>query len=103
MDQSKLHFECEDEDKSYIRDGAQGSIFWSENDIYSPPPFRKCYFSLSLFDSYCALFVFILPYFAFISPLTPIFSFSFHFVPFPFTFSTFSSSPFYIFPSNDIG
>jgi hypothetical protein len=54
--------------------GFQWSIFRSENDIYPPPPpsFWKWHFSpssdTSFVDSYHGLFVFILPYFAFILP-----------------------------------
>ncbi len=45
-------------------------------------------------------FTHLLPIFSFSFPLS---SFSFPFLPFSFTFSPFSSSPFHIFPPNDIG
>ncbi len=49
-----------------------GSIFRSENDIYSPPPSENDIYSpsrdTSFFDSHRGLFALILPYFAFILP-----------------------------------
>ncbi len=79
----------------------QGSIFRSENDIYSPPPLWKWYFSpsrdMSFFDSHRGLFALILPYFVFILPfffpfshfLSPFFLFLLIFPLFLFPFSYF--------------
>jgi hypothetical protein len=72
----------------------QVSIFWSKNNIYSPPPFSKNYIfppshDTSSFNSCCAPCALILPYFAFILPFNfTFFPFSFLFLPF-FTLSSF--------------
>ncbi len=63
------------------------------------------------FDSHSGLFALILSYFCnYFTLLLPLFSFSFPFplfsfpfLPFSFTVSPFFSSPFHIFPPNDIG
>ncbi len=80
---------------------SQGSIFPSENDIYSPPPSENDIFSpsrnMSFLNSHRGLFALILTYFAFILPL---FSFSFLFLPFSFLLLPFSFtiSPFFSYP-----
>ncbi len=90
----------------------QGSIFRSENVIYSTAPFWKWYFfHLSrhvIFYSHHGLFAFILPYFAIILSfyfpfsnfLSPFFLFLFPFFFFLLHFPPFS---FHISPPNDIG
>jgi hypothetical protein len=68
----------------------QGSIFWSENIIYSPPPrlSKNVIFpplaTWPFFDSYDALSAIVLPYFAFnFTLLLPLFSLSSLFFFFP--------------------
>jgi hypothetical protein len=72
----------------------QGSIFRSENDIYSPPPSENFIFSPSFFDSHRGLFALILPYFAFIFPFFFLFS---NFFPLSSFFFPLSSLFFHIF------
>ncbi len=93
----------------------QGSIFWPENDIYSPPPSENDIFSPSrdmlFFDSHCGLFALILPYFAFLLPfyflfsnyLSPFFHFLSPFFLFLRHFPPFSLGLFIFFPPIDIG
>ncbi len=79
----------------------QGSIFRSENDIYSPPPkkINKLYFSpschTSFYDSNRGLLALILPYFAIILPFY--FPFSHFLSPFPFLPFSFTLSSFFLF------
>ncbi len=104
----------------------QGSIFRSENVIYSPPLLKMIFFPLlwhvvfwlplwpfcpnsSLFCNYFTLLLplfsfsfpifFSFPFFPFYFPFLP---FSFPFLPFSFTFSPFSLRLFIFFPPNDI-
>jgi hypothetical protein len=101
----------------------QGSIFRSENYIYSPPPPSEndIFFpsrDMSFFYSHCGLFALILPYFAFILPfyfpfsnflspffpfLSPFFLFLSPFFLFLLHFLPFSLGLFIFFPPNDIG
>jgi hypothetical protein len=72
----------------------RGHYFGPKNDIYfHPPPLKIIFYpscDTSFFDSYCDLFVLILPYFAFILPscfafshfISPFFLFILHFLPF---------------------
>ncbi len=80
----------------------QGSIFRSENDIYSPPPSENdifsplathCFFLLPSWP-FCLNSSLFCNYF---TRLLPLFSFSFPFLPFSFTYSPLFSSPFHIF------
>ncbi len=78
-----------------------GSIFRSENFIYSPPSEKEILSpsrDTSFFISHCGLFALILPYFAIILPfyfpfshfLSPSFLFLLHFPPFSLPFHIFS-------------
>jgi hypothetical protein len=86
----------------------QGSLFSSENEIYSPP-FRKLYFSpahnMPFFNSYRAPFALFFPIlhwcYSFTSHVLS-FSFSFSFLHFYLTFAIFSHPVFIYFPPNDI-
>jgi hypothetical protein len=92
----------------------QGSIFRSENYIYSPSllkmifsPFRDKSFILLPSWHFCIISSLFCIYFTL---LLPLFSFSFTFLPIlsPFFlcllhFHPFSHSPFHIFPPNDLG
>jgi hypothetical protein len=57
-----------------ISTAVQGSIFWSENDIYSPRPYENYIFSPSsdklFLNCYHVLFALILPFFALFFPST---------------------------------
>ncbi len=91
-------------------------VYISVQKLYlSPPPFWKWYFfplsrhiifglPLWLFclnsSLFCIYFTLLLPLSSFSFPFLP---FSFPFLPFSCTFSPFFSSPFHIFPPNDIG
>ncbi len=86
----------------------QGSIFRSENNIYSPTPFWQWYFfplsrHVVFFYSHYSLFALILSYFAFILPFYFPFShflspfFLFLSLPFSFTLLPISLSPFFLF------
>ncbi len=78
----------------------QGSIFWSENDIYSPPPLLKmiffpplatCHFSTPIVAFFPKIFPILHLFYPFTSP------FLIFFPPYSFFFSL-SSFFFYIFP-----
>ncbi len=92
---SNLRIHSRDVSKCHL----QGSIFWPKNDI--PPPSEKLYFSPSrdmlIFSSYHALFVLILPYFAFNLSFYFLFSVclppSFFFYIFPLSLLLFIFSP----------
>ncbi len=95
--------------RSHIQ--AQGSIFWSENDIYPPPLLKMIFFPLSwhvvfwlpswsfclIFGLFCIYFTLLLPLFSFSFPF--IFLSSFFLLHFPLFSLRLFISP----PPNDIG